>query len=171
MTGPIRGSSSTAASTVSSRSALAASSRCSSRRARGRHRYRRRGGRRGADDRGCQCAEHPDTVFYAVDAAENGADAVMVDPLLLPHRQHGSRRTLRTCHERGGHPRLRLPRPGTDGEQTRPGEPDWIAAIDGIAGVKDSSGDVARLGQATDQNPDLTRLAGLDRCCSRGWRL
>ena len=25
-----------------------------------------------------QCAEHPDTVFYAIDAAENGADAVMV---------------------------------------------------------------------------------------------
>ncbi len=37
-----------------------------------------------------------------------------------------------------------------------------IASIDGVAGLKDSSGDVAWLGQAVDANPELTVLAGSD---------
>jgi len=35
-----------------------------------------------------------------------------------------------------------------------------IAAIDGVAGVKDTSGDVSWLGQAVDQNPQLTFMMG-----------
>jgi 4-hydroxy-tetrahydrodipicolinate synthase/2-dehydro-3-deoxy-phosphogluconate/2-dehydro-3-deoxy-6-phosphogalactonate aldolase len=37
-----------------------------------------------------------------------------------------------------------------------------IAAIDGVAGIKDSSGDVTWLGQAVDAHPALTFLAGSD---------
>ena len=39
---------------------------------------------------------------------------------------------------------------------------DEIAAIDGIAGVKDSSKDVPWLGQAIDAHPELTFMAGSD---------
>jgi len=35
-----------------------------------------------------------------------------------------------------------------------------IAGIDGVAGVKDTSGDVSWLGQAIDQSPDLTFMMG-----------
>lgn len=37
-----------------------------------------------------------------------------------------------------------------------------IASIDGVAGIKDSSGDLAWLGQAIDAAPDLTVLTGSD---------
>jgi len=37
-----------------------------------------------------------------------------------------------------------------------------IAAVDGVAGIKDSSRDVPWLGQAIDENPELTFLAGSD---------
>lgn len=103
------------------------------------------------------------TVSYARDAEENGADAVVVGiPYYYPI---DSTAIIEHYEEVTG--AVDLPVyiyhfPARMGNKLELSTLDRIADLDGIVGVKDSSGDVAWLGQAIDQNPELTYLAGLD---------
>jgi 4-hydroxy-tetrahydrodipicolinate synthase/2-dehydro-3-deoxy-phosphogluconate/2-dehydro-3-deoxy-6-phosphogalactonate aldolase len=103
------------------------------------------------------------TVSYALDAEENGADAVVVGiPYYYPI---GSEAIVDHYVRVAG--AVSIPVyiyhfPARMGNKLELDTLDRLASIEGIVGVKDSSGDVGWLGQAIDRNPDLTYLAGLD---------
>jgi len=103
------------------------------------------------------------TVSYARDAEANGADAAVVGiPYYYPIDSTAIIEHYEGGHRRHRHPGVHLPLPARMGNKLELETLDRLADIDGIVGVKDSSGDVAWLGQAIDQNPELTYLAGLD---------
>ena len=103
------------------------------------------------------------TVSYALDAEDNGADAVVVGiPYYYPIDSEAIIEHYEEVTDAVEIPVYIYHFPARMGNKLELETVDRIAAIDGIVGVKDSSGDVAWLGQAIDQNPDLTYLAGLD---------
>ncbi|NGM71152.1 dihydrodipicolinate synthase family protein [Natronolimnobius sp. AArcel1] len=103
------------------------------------------------------------TVSYALDAEASGADAVVVGiPYYYPIDSAAIVEHYEEVTDAVDIPVYIYHFPARMGNKLELETLDRIAAIDGIVGVKDSSGDVAWLGQAIDQNPDLTYLAGLD---------
>lgn len=103
------------------------------------------------------------TVSYAHDAADAGADAVVVGiPYYYPIDSDGIVEHYRRVTAAVDVPVYLYHFPDRMGNKLSLDTLDRLAAIDGIVGAKDSSGDVAWLGQAIDQNPELTYLAGLD---------
>lgn len=103
------------------------------------------------------------TVSYALDAEENGADAVVVGiPYYYPIDSEAIVEHYEEVTDAVDIPVYIYHFPARMGNKLDLETLDRIASIAGIVGVKDSSGDVAWLGQAIDQNPELTYLAGLD---------
>jgi len=103
------------------------------------------------------------TVSYALDAADNGADAVVVGiPYYYPIDSEAIVEHYEEVTDAVDIPVYIYHFPARMGNKLELDTLDRLAAIDGIVGVKDSSGDVAWLGQAIDRQPELTYLAGLD---------
>jgi 4-hydroxy-tetrahydrodipicolinate synthase/2-dehydro-3-deoxy-phosphogluconate/2-dehydro-3-deoxy-6-phosphogalactonate aldolase len=103
------------------------------------------------------------TVSYALDAERAGADAVVVGiPYYYPIDDEAIIEHYEEVTAAVDIPVYIYHFPARMGNKLDLQTLDRLAAIDGIVGVKDSSGDVAWLGQAIDRQPDLTYLAGLD---------
>ncbi|WP_123536900.1 dihydrodipicolinate synthase family protein [Halosimplex salinum] len=103
------------------------------------------------------------TVSYALDAEANGADAVVVGiPYYYPIDSEAIVEHYEEVTDAVEIPVYIYHFPARMGNKLDLETLDRLATIDGIVGVKDSSGDVAWLGQAIDQHPELTYLAGLD---------
>jgi 4-hydroxy-tetrahydrodipicolinate synthase/2-dehydro-3-deoxy-phosphogluconate/2-dehydro-3-deoxy-6-phosphogalactonate aldolase len=109
------------------------------------------------------------TVERARAAAAAGADGVVVvtpfyypadDPALVDH--------YRTVADAVDVPVYVYHIPSKTGNQLSLDALGSIAEVDGVAGVKDSSKDVAWLGQAVAENPELTFLAGSDALLKPG---
>jgi len=103
------------------------------------------------------------TVSYAVDAEDNGADAVVVG---MPYYYPIDSRAIVDHYQRVvdavSIPVFIYHYPARMGNKLEIETLDRLADIDGIVGVKDSSGDVGWLFRAIDRNPDLAFLAGVD---------
>ena len=103
------------------------------------------------------------TVAHAQHAQSVGADGVMVvTPYYYPLDDRGAVEHYRRVTEAVDLPVYVYHIPGRTGNALSLSAFDKIAALDGIAGVKDSSKDVPWLGQVIDSNPELTVLAGSD---------
>jgi len=103
------------------------------------------------------------TVSYAQDAEANGADAAVVGiPYYYPIDSTAIIEHYEEVTAAIDIPVYIYHFPARMGNKLELETLDRLADLDGIVGVKDSSGDVAWLGQAIDQNPELTYLAGLD---------
>jgi 4-hydroxy-tetrahydrodipicolinate synthase/2-dehydro-3-deoxy-phosphogluconate/2-dehydro-3-deoxy-6-phosphogalactonate aldolase len=103
------------------------------------------------------------TVSYARDAEAAGADAVVVGiPYYYPIDSDAIVAHYEAVADAIEVPAFIYHFPARMGNKLGLETVDRIAAIDGIVGVKDSSGDVAWLGQTIDHNPEMTYLAGLD---------
>lgn len=103
------------------------------------------------------------TISYSRDAIESGADAIVVGiPYYYPIDNSAIIEHYADVVAAVDVPVLIYHFPARMGNKLDIETVDRLAAIDGIVGVKDSSGDVAWLGQTIDQNPQLTYLAGLD---------
>jgi len=103
------------------------------------------------------------TVAHAQHAQSVGADGVMVvTPYYYPLDDRGAVEHYRRVTEAVDLPVYVYHIPGRTGNALSLSAFDEIAALDGIAGVKDSSKDVPWLGQVIDSNPELTVLAGSD---------
>jgi len=103
------------------------------------------------------------TVSYALDAQENGADAVVVGiPYYYPIDSEAIIEHYEEVVGAVDIPVFVYHYPARMGNKLELETMNRIASIEGIVGVKDTSGDVAWLGQTIDQNPELTYLAGLD---------
>lgn len=103
------------------------------------------------------------TISYALDAEDNGADAVVVGiPYYYPIGSEAIVDHYVRVADAVSVPVYIYHFPARMGNRLELDTLDRLASIEGIVGVKDSSGDVGWLGQAIDRNPDLTYLAGLD---------
>lgn len=103
------------------------------------------------------------TVSYALDAEAAGADAVVVGiPYYYPIDSDAIIEHYEEVTDAVSTPVFMYHFPARMGNKLDLETVKRIAAMDGIVGVKDSSGDVAWLGQTVDRNPELTYLAGLD---------
>jgi 4-hydroxy-tetrahydrodipicolinate synthase/2-dehydro-3-deoxy-phosphogluconate/2-dehydro-3-deoxy-6-phosphogalactonate aldolase len=104
-----------------------------------------------------------ETVAHAQHAQSVGADGVMVvTPYYYPLDDRGAVEHYRRVTETVDLPVYVYHIPGRTGNALSLSAFNEIAALDGIAGVKDSSKDVPWLGQVIDSNPELTVLAGSD---------
>ena len=104
-----------------------------------------------------------ETVELAAHAQSAGADGVMVvTPYYYPLDGDAALEHYRRVTETVDLPVYVYHIPSRTGNSLSLGTLAEIAALDGVAGVKDSSKDVAWLGQAVDANPNLSFLAGSD---------
>ena len=104
-----------------------------------------------------------ETVERARAAADAGADGVVVvTPYYFPIDREGAIEHYRRVTDAVSVPVYVYHIPGRTGNAFDRETLDGIAALDGIAGVKDSSKDVPWLGRAIDDHPELTFLSGSD---------
>ncbi|PSQ12764.1 dihydrodipicolinate synthase family protein [Halobacteriales archaeon QS_5_70_15] len=104
-----------------------------------------------------------ETVARAEAAAAAGADGlVVVTPYYYPLDATGAVEHYRRVAEATDLPVYVYHIPSKTGNALSLDTLDEIAAIDGLAGLKDSSKDVPWLGQAIDAHPELTFMAGSD---------
>ncbi|WP_222918676.1 dihydrodipicolinate synthase family protein [Natrinema sp. SYSU A 869] len=103
------------------------------------------------------------TVAHAEHAESVGADGiVVVTPYYYPLDHEGALEHYRRVAEAVDRPVYIYHIPSKTGNELSLETLAGLAAIDNIAGVKDSSKDVPWLAQAIDAHPDLTFLAGSD---------
>lgn len=103
------------------------------------------------------------TVAHAERAADAGADGlVVVSPFYFPVDDRGHVQHVRRVAETVDLPIYVYHIPSKTGNSLSHDALADLAAVDGVAGLKDSSKDVPWLGQAIDDTPDLTFLAGSD---------
>ena len=103
------------------------------------------------------------TVALARRAAAAGADGVVVvSPYYFPVDEEGAIAHVKRVAESVDIPIYVYHIPGRTGNALSHAALGSIAAIDGVAGLKDSSKDVPWLGEAIATNPELTFLAGSD---------
>ena len=103
------------------------------------------------------------TVAHAEHAESVGADGVVVvTPYYFPLDGRGAVEHYQRVAEAVSVPLYVYHIPGRTGNRLSLETLSELAAIDGVAGVKDSSKDVPWLVQAMDACPDLTYLAGSD---------
>ncbi|MDQ2049643.1 dihydrodipicolinate synthase family protein [Natronolimnohabitans sp. A-GB9] len=104
-----------------------------------------------------------ETVTHAEHAAAAGADGiVVVTPYYYPIDHEAALTHYRRVAEAVSLPVYVYHIPSKTGNELSLETLADLAAVDGIAGVKDSSKDVPWLAQATDAHPELTFLAGSD---------
>jgi 4-hydroxy-tetrahydrodipicolinate synthase len=104
-----------------------------------------------------------ETVQHAEHAEATGADGVIVvTPYYYPLDHDGAVEHYRRVAEAVDLPVYVYHIPSKTGNALSLETLDALAAIDGLAGVKDSSKDVPWLGQAIDDHPELTFLSGSD---------
>ena len=104
-----------------------------------------------------------ETVANAEHAAATGADGVVVvTPYYYPLDGDAAVGHYRSVAEAVDVPVYVYHIPSKTGNELSLPTLDRIAALDGVAGVKDSSKDVPWLAQAIDGHPELTFLAGSD---------
>lgn len=110
-----------------------------------------------------------DTVAHAEHAEAVGADGVVaVTPYYYPLDDQGAVEHYRAIAEAVDIPVYVYHIPSKTGNELSLSALGRIAAIDGIAGLKDSSKDVPWLAQAIDRNPGLTFMAGSDSLLHAG---
>ena len=103
------------------------------------------------------------TVQAAERAEVAGVDGlVVVSPYYFPIDDHGQVEHTRRVAEAVDLPVYVYHIPSKTGNELSLDALDELAAIDGVAGLKDSSKDVPWLGQAIDSTPELTFMAGSD---------
>jgi 4-hydroxy-tetrahydrodipicolinate synthase/2-dehydro-3-deoxy-phosphogluconate/2-dehydro-3-deoxy-6-phosphogalactonate aldolase len=103
------------------------------------------------------------TISYALDAERNGADAVVVGtPYYYPIDSEAIVDHYIRIADAVSIPVYIYHFPARMGNTLELDTLDRLASIEGIVGIKDSSGDVGWLSQAIDRNPNLTYFAGLD---------
>jgi 4-hydroxy-tetrahydrodipicolinate synthase/2-dehydro-3-deoxy-phosphogluconate/2-dehydro-3-deoxy-6-phosphogalactonate aldolase len=113
-----------------------------------------------------------ETVAHAEHAATAGADGVVVvTPYYYPLDGDGAVAHYRAVAEAVDVPVYIYHIPSKTGNELSLDTFDRLAAIDGIAGLKDSSKDVPWLAQAIDANPDLQYLVGSDSLLFAGLEL
>ncbi len=109
---------------------------------------------------------HPstrETVAHAEHAERVGADGVVVvTPYYYPLDERGAVDHYRAVADAVDLPVYVYHIPGKTGNELSLSTLERLAAVDGVAGVKDSSKDVPWLAQAVDRAPGLTFLAGSD---------
>ena len=104
-----------------------------------------------------------ETVSRAEAAAAAGADGlVVVTPYYYPLDSTGAVEHYRRVADATDLPVYVYHIPSKTGNELSLDALDRIAAIDSVAGLKDSSKDVPWLGQAIDAHPELTFMAGSD---------
>jgi len=104
-----------------------------------------------------------ETVANATHAEATGADGVVVvTPYYYPLDGDAAVRHYRAVADAVDLPVYVYHIPSKTGNDLSLSTLDRLAAIDGVAGVKDSSKDVPWLAQAVDVHPELTFLAGSD---------
>ncbi|MEF8840772.1 MAG: dihydrodipicolinate synthase family protein [Haloarculaceae archaeon] len=104
-----------------------------------------------------------ETVARAEAAAAAGADGlVVVTPYYYPLDGHGAVEHYRRVADATDLPVYVYHIPSKTGNALSLETLEEIAAIDAVAGLKDSSKDVPWLGQAIDGHPELTFMAGSD---------
>jgi len=104
-----------------------------------------------------------ETVVRAEAAAASGADGlVVVTPYYYPLDRAGALEHYRRVADATDLPVYVYHIPSKTGNALSLETLDEIAAVDAVAGVKDSSKDVPWLGQAIDSRPELTFMAGSD---------
>lgn len=104
-----------------------------------------------------------ETVQHAVHAAEVGADGlVVVTPYYYPIDAQGAIDHYRRVSDAVDVPMYVYHIPSKTGNALSRETVTRLAAIENVAGVKDSSKDVSFLGQVIDENPALTFMAGSD---------
>jgi len=104
-----------------------------------------------------------ETVEHATHAETAGADAVMVvTPYYYPLDEKGAVDHYQRVADAVAVPVYIYHIPSKTGNELSLDTFDEIAAVEGVAGVKDSSKDVPWLGQAIDRHPELTFVAGSD---------
>jgi len=104
-----------------------------------------------------------ETVANAAHAAAAGVDGVVVvTPYYYPLDAEAVVDHYRAVAEAVDVPTYVYHIPSKTGNELSLSTLGRLAAVDGVAGVKDSSKDVPWLGQAIDANPELTFLAGSD---------
>jgi len=104
-----------------------------------------------------------ETVANATHAEATGADGVVVvTPYYYPLDGDAAVRHYRAVADAVDLPVYVYHIPSKTGNDLSLSTLDRLAAIDGVAGVKDSSKDVPWLAQAVDAHPELTFLAGSD---------
>jgi 4-hydroxy-tetrahydrodipicolinate synthase len=110
-----------------------------------------------------------ETVAGAEHAAATGADGVVVvTPYYYPLDGDAAVDHYRAVADAVDIPVYLYLIPSKTGNDLSLATLDRLAAIDGLAGVKDSSKDVPWLAQAIDANPELTFLAGSDALLRAG---
>ena len=103
------------------------------------------------------------TTALARRAAEAGADGVVVvSPYYYPVDDYGAVEHVRQVAEAVSLPVYVYHIPGRTGNSLSLDALSEVAAIKGVAGLKDSSKDVPWLGRAIAANPELSFLAGSD---------
>jgi 4-hydroxy-tetrahydrodipicolinate synthase/2-dehydro-3-deoxy-phosphogluconate/2-dehydro-3-deoxy-6-phosphogalactonate aldolase len=103
------------------------------------------------------------TVQAAERAEEAGVDGlVVVSPYYFPIDDDGQLEHVRRVAEAVDLPIYCYHIPSKTGNELSLEAVRELAAIDGVAGLKDSSKDVPWLGQAIDDTPELTFMAGSD---------
>ncbi|GAB6862204.1 dihydrodipicolinate synthase family protein [Haloplanus litoreus] len=112
---------------------------------------------------GVGAASTRETVANATHAEATGADGVVVvTPYYYPLDGDAAVRHYRAVADAVDVPVYVYHIPSKTGNELSLGTLDRLAAIGGVAGVKDSSKDVPWLAQAIDAHPELTFLAGSD---------
>jgi 4-hydroxy-tetrahydrodipicolinate synthase/2-dehydro-3-deoxy-phosphogluconate/2-dehydro-3-deoxy-6-phosphogalactonate aldolase len=112
------------------------------------------------------------TVANAEHAASVGADGVVVvTPFYYPLDGDGAVEHYRAVADAVDVPVYVYHIPGKTGNELSLETFERIAALDGVAGAKDSSKDVPWLVQAVDANPELTFLVGSDALLFAGFEL
>lgn len=113
-----------------------------------------------------------ETVTHAEHAASSGADGVVaVTPYYYPIDGDGAVAHYRAVADAVDVPAYVYHIPSKTGNELSLETVARIAAIDGVAGLKDSSKDVPWLAQAIDANPGLTFLVGSDSLLFAGLEL
>lgn len=121
---------------------------------------------------GVGCPSTRETVAHAEHAEAAGVDGVVVvTPYYYPLDAAGAVRHYRAVAESVEVPVYVYHIPGKTGNELSLETVGRVAAVDGVAGVKDSSKDVPWLVQAVDANPELTFLAGSDSLLFAGLEL
>ncbi len=124
---------------------------------------------------GVGCPSTRETIAHAKHAARVGADGVVVvTPYYYPVDSQGMVAHYQAVADAVDIPVYLYHIPSTTGNTLSLTTLTELAAIDGVAGIKDSSKDVPWLAQAIDDNPELTflvgsdslLLSGLDRGCA-----
>jgi 4-hydroxy-tetrahydrodipicolinate synthase/2-dehydro-3-deoxy-phosphogluconate/2-dehydro-3-deoxy-6-phosphogalactonate aldolase len=104
-----------------------------------------------------------ETVRHAEHAERAGADGVVVvTPYYYPVDETGAVEHYRAVAAAVDLPVYVYHIPGRTGDRLSLAAIERVAAIDGVAGVKDSSKELPWLAQAVDANPGVTFLAGSD---------